>query len=122
VDTFVRYLGLVRDSFRSFNSEMGIFEANGKPGDCGTFNGWTYLWIREAPGFTDVPANWQPLYGEYRSLLKQIAEITTEIRPLCSGPGGQVSVETTQAIFDFLSWAYPRTEAMLVESAQVPRP
>ncbi len=112
----------MRDTFRSFDSEMGIFAANGKPGDCGTFNGWTYLWIREASGFIDVLANWQPLYGELWSLLKQIAEVTTEIRPLCAGTGGQVSAETTQAIVDFLSWAYPRTEAALVEAAQVPRP
>ncbi len=121
VDTFVSYLGQVRDSFRSFNSEMSIFQQNGKPGDCGTFNGWTRLWILQAPGFTDVPAAWQPLYVEYRDLLRQVAGITAEIRPLCSGTGGQLSAETTQAIFDFLAWAYPRTEAMMVETGQIPR-
>ncbi|MCB8921518.1 MAG: hypothetical protein H6662_08055 [Ardenticatenaceae bacterium] len=93
-----------------------------KPGDCGTFNGWTRLWILEAPGFTDVPPNWQSLYVEYRSLLQQIASITTEIRPLCSGMGGDVSPETTQAILDFLAWAYPRSEQMVVELSQLPRP
>lgn len=122
VDTFTRYLGLVRDSFRSFNSEMSLFGQTGKPGDCGTFNGWTRLWIVEAPGFTDVPANWQPIYAEYRSLLSQIVNITTEIRPLCSGQGGQVSAETTQAIVTFLTWAYPRSEAMMAEAATLPRP
>ncbi len=122
VDTFTRYLGMVRDSFRSFNSEMSLFAQTGKPGDCGTFNGWTRLWIVEAPGFTDVPADWQPLYAEYRSLLSQIVSITTEIRPLCSGQGGQVTAETTQAIVIFLTWAYPRTEAMVAEAALLPRP
>ncbi len=122
VDTFTRYLGLVRDSYRSFNSEMSIFAETGKPGDCGTFNGWTKLWIIEAPGFTDVPATWQPLYGEYRSMLSQIANITAEIRPLCGGAGGQVSAETTQAIVDFLAWAYPRSEQMVTEAALLPRP
>lgn len=122
VDTFTRYLGMVRDSFRSFNSEMSLFAQTGKPGDCGTFNGWTRLWIVEAPGFTDVPANWQPLYAEYRSLLSQIVSITTEIRPLCSGQGGQVTAETTQAIVTFLTWAYPRSEAMVAEAALLPRP
>jgi hypothetical protein len=39
VDTFTRYLGLVRDSYCSFDSEMGIFAQTNKPGDCGTFNG-----------------------------------------------------------------------------------
>lgn len=122
VDVFVQYLGQVRDSFRSFNSEMSIFQANGKPGDCGTFNGWTRLWFLEAPGFTDVPAAWQSLYVEYRSLLQQVASVTAEIRPLCSGAGGSVTAETTQAIFDFLAWAYPRTEAMIIETSQIPRP
>lgn len=122
VDTFTRYLGLVRDSYRSFNSEMSIFAENGKPGDCGTFNGWTRLWIIEAPGFTDVPTAWQPLYAEYRAMLNQMVGITTEIRPLCSGQGGQVSAETTQAIVNFLAWAYPRSEAMVVEAASLPRP
>lgn len=84
--------------------------------------GWTSLWILEAPGFTDVPADWQPLYVEYRSLLQQVVSITTEIRPLCSGTGGEVSAETTQAIVDFLSWAYPRIEQMVVEVNQLPRP
>ncbi len=122
VDTFTRYLGLVRDSYRSFNSEMSLFAETGKPGDCGTFNGWTQLWIIEAPGFTDVPADWQPLYAEYRSMLSQIVSITAEIRPLCGGEGGQVSAETTQAIVTFLGWAYPRSEAMVAEAATLPRP
>lgn len=121
-DTFTRYLGLVRDSYRSFNSEMSLFAETGKPGDCGTFNGWTRLWIIEAPGFTDVPAEWQPLYAEYRSMLSQIVSITAEIRPLCGGEGGQVSAETTQAIVTFLGWAYPRSEAMVTEAATLPRP
>jgi len=121
-DTFSRYLGLVRDSYRSFNSEMSLFAETGKPGDCGTFNGWTRLWIIEAPGFTDVPAAWQPLYAEYRSMLSQIVSITAEIRPLCGGEGGQVSAETTQAIVNFLAWAYPRSEEMVAEAATLPRP
>jgi hypothetical protein len=121
VDTFTTNLGLVRDSFRSFNSELGIFEQTGKPGDCGSFNGWTQLWILRAPGFTDVPADWQPLYVEYRSMLRQIVNITAEIRPLCSGTGGEVSAETTQALFDFFAWAYPRIEAMVSEAGQIPR-
>lgn len=122
VNTFTRYLGLVRDSYRSFNSEMSLFAETNKPGDCGTFNGWTRLWIIEAPGFTEVPANWQPLYAEYRSMLSQIVSITAEIRPLCGGEGGQVSAETTQAIVNFLAWAYPRSEAMVAEAAALPQP
>ena len=54
-------------------------------------------------------------------MLQQIVNVTYEIRPLCSGVGGQVSEETTQAIFGFPSWAYPRSEAMVVDAGQVPR-
>lgn len=121
-DTFIRYMGLVRDSLRSFDSEIGIWQATGKPGDCGTFIGWTRLWILESPGFTDVPPAWQPLYVEYRSLLQQVAFVTTEIRPLCTGAGGAVSAETTEAIVNFLIWAYPRSEQMVVELNKLPRP
>jgi hypothetical protein len=112
---------LVRDSFRSFNSELSIFEQTGKPGDCGTFVGWTRLWFLESPGFTDVPEAWQPLYVEYRAMLRDIANLTSEIRPLCNGTGGEVSAETTIALFDFLAWAYPRMEVMVVEANQLPR-
>lgn len=120
-NTFTDYLGRVRDSFRSFHSEMGLFQQTGKPGDCGTFNGWTALWILEAPGFTDVPSEWQPLYTEYRSMLAQIVDLTTSIRPLCAAEGGSISEEETAAIINFLDWAYPRMEAMVSEAAAIPR-
>lgn len=120
-DDFIRYLGLVRDSYRSFNSEMDLFAQTSKPGDCGTFIGWTGLWILEAPGYTDVPADWQPLYAEYRSMLRQVVSVTAEIRPLCNAQGGELSKETTQAIVDFVTWAYPRSEAMVTEANSLPK-
>lgn len=121
-DTLMNNMGMVRDSFRSFASEMNLWQTTGKFGDCGTFNGWTSLWILRAPGFTDVPSTWQALYVEYRSLLLEVVTITTEIRSLCSGQGGTVSAEATQAIIDFLGWAYPRSEQMVLEMAALPRP
>jgi hypothetical protein len=120
VDVFRQYLSLVRDSFRSFNSEMDQMVQNGKPADCGTFIGWTGLWILEAPGFSGVPAEWQPLYVEYRALLRDVVTLTADIRPLCQGEGGTVSNETVQAIVDFLAWAYPRMEQMVSEAAAMP--
>lgn len=120
-DTFTNYLGRVRDSFRSFHSEMGLFQETGKPGDCGTFNGWTALWIVESPGFTGVPSEWQPLYVEYRSLLAQVVNVTAPIRPLCANQGGSITEEETTAIINFINWAYPRTEAMVQEAAVIPR-
>ncbi len=120
-DDFILYLNRVRDSYRSFNSEMDLFAQTGKPGDCGTFIGWTGLWILEAPGYTDVPTGWQSLYTEYRSILQQVVTVTAEVRPLCNAQGGQLSEETTNAIVDFVTWAYPRSEAMLVEASGVPK-
>jgi hypothetical protein len=120
-DQFVRYLGLVRDSFRSFNSEYQLALTTDKAFDCGTFVGWTWLWILEAPGFTDVPAEWQPLYNEYRDQLRQIVSLTAEIRPLCNAEGGKISDESSKAILAFLLDAYPRTEQMMIEANQLPR-
>jgi hypothetical protein len=102
---------------RSFNSEMTIFAQTGKPGDCGTFLGWTRLWIVQSPGYTDVPSQWWPLYYEWRSLLKQVANLTLEVRNICGGSGSG-SVDA-QPIIDFLSWAYPRTEQMVTEAAAI---
>ncbi|MBK8932318.1 MAG: hypothetical protein IPM76_08365 [Chloroflexi bacterium] len=120
-DTYIRYLGLVRDSFRSFNSEYQLALTTDKAFDCGTFIGWTRLWILEAPGFTDVPATWQPLYSEYRDKLRQIANLTAEVRPLCNAQGGEISEESSRAILAFLLEAYPRLEQMIIEANQLPR-
>ena len=111
------YLGQFRDSLRSFNSEMGIFQQTGKPGDCGTFLGWARLWIVQSPGYTDVPSQWWPLYYEWRSLLKQVADLTVEVRNICGGSGSG-SVDA-QPLIDFLSWAYPRSEQMVTEAAGI---
>ena len=120
-DTFIRYLGLVRDSFRSFDSEYRLALTTDKAFDCGTFIGWTRLWIVEAPGFTDVPADWQPLYSEYRDKLRQMVNLTAEVRPLCNAQGGTISEESSNAILSFLLVAYPRMEQMVVEANQLPR-
>jgi hypothetical protein len=79
-DEFVGYLGQIRDSFRSYVSEMGMMTQTGKPGDCGTFNGWVGLWILQAPGYTGVPANFASIYGQYRSILRQEVNLSQEIR------------------------------------------
>ena len=120
-DTFIRYLGMVRDSFRSFNSEYQLALTTDKAFDCGTFIGWTGLWILEAPGFTNVPADWQPLYVEYRDKLRQIVNLTAEVRPLCNADGGTISEESSDAILAFLLQAYPRLEQMIIEANGLPR-
>ena len=111
----------MRDSFRSFNSEYQLALTADKAFDCGTFVGWTGLWILEAPGFTNVPADWQPLHNEYRDKLRQIVGLTAEIRPLCNAHGGEISEETSKALLAFLLNAYPRMEQMVLEANQLPR-
>jgi hypothetical protein len=120
-DDFQRHLELVRDSLRSFDSEMRLIQETDKPLLCGTFVGWTRLWIIEAPGYTDVPGTWSSLYAEYRSILKQVVDITGELRVLCDAEGGDISEETTRAILNFLVWAYPRSEQMVTEALTMPR-
>jgi hypothetical protein len=99
---------------------MDLVANTGKPLFCDTFNGWTRLWLTEAPGYTDVPSNWWPLYYEYRSILQQIVSITGELRDLCAGEGGLISDETVISILIFLQFSYPRSEQMVIEAAQIP--
>ena len=122
VDVFLSYLGQIRDSFRSAQSELPRIFSGAKSGDCGSYIGWYALWVAQAPGFTDIPAGWHPLYSEYRSLLEQVVSVTWEIHTVCDAGGGDVSNETGNACVEFIGWAYPRTEEMLTEAFQIPRP
>jgi hypothetical protein len=121
-DEFVSYVGQLRDSLRSYTSEMDLMRTTRKPGDCGTFRGWLSLWIQRSPGYTDVPASFASLYREYRSLLSQVVNLSQEIRTVCDAGGGLVSDETIDSINEFLSWAYPRSEQMVVEASALPAP
>lgn len=76
----------------------------------------------EAPGYTDIPGAWNSLYVEYRSIIRQVVELTRELRILCDAEGGEINEETVQAIVDFLAWAYPRSEGMVTEGLTIPRP
>ena len=93
-----------------------------KPGDCGTFYGWMDLWISRSPGYTDAPSSFASLYREYRSLLAQVVNLSQEIRTVCDFGGGFVSDETIDALNEFLSWAYPRSEQMVSEASVLPAP
>ena len=116
---FADYLGRVRDSFRSYHNEMGQMVQTGKPGDCGTFIGWVGLWVLQAPGYTDVPPQWNALYVEYRAMLRDVVTVSNDVRTLCAGEGGTISQETLDGIVNFLGRAYPRIEQMVVEAAQL---
>lgn len=121
-DVFIRYLGLMRDSFRSAADEFPQIFSGAKSGDCGSYIGWFALWVTEAPGFEDVPPEWYPLYSEYRSLLHQAVSVTWEIHEVCDAGGGTVSKETDVAAQAFIEWAYPRSEEMILEAQRLPRP
>jgi len=121
-DIFIQYLGLVRDSFRSAADEFPKIFSGSKKGDCGSYIGWIALWAAQAPGFENVPPAWYPLYAEYRSLLQEAVTITWEINEVCDAGGGTVSDETVAASQAFIDRAYPRSEEMVVEAQQLPRP
>jgi hypothetical protein len=121
VDVFLTYLGRVRDSFRSAGDEFPRIFSGAKTGDCGSYQGWYVLWVVEAPGFTDVPVEWRGLYSEYRSLLQQVVTVTWEIHGICDSGGGTITDETGNACMEFIGWAYPRTEEMVIEAFQIPR-
>ena len=121
-DVFIRYLGLVRDSFRSAADELPQIFSGSKEGDCGSYIGWIALWVTEAPGFEDVPAAWFPLYAEYRALIQEAVTTTWEINLVCDEGGGTVSDETDAAALAFIERAYPRSEQMVLEALQLPRP
>jgi hypothetical protein len=128
VDVFLIYLALVRDSFRSAADEFPRIFSGEKSGSCSTYNGWYVLWVAEAPGFTDVPADWRSLYAEYRALLQQAVAVTWQIHERCSQtPQGYFgdrgfSDQVDDACVEFVGWAYPRTEEMVMEARQIPRP
>lgn len=121
-DDFVSFVGRLRDSLRSYHSEMGLMAQRGKPGDCGTFNGWISLWITQSPGYTNVPPSFFSLYREYRNMLRQVVTLSQEVRDVCGAGGGFVTDETIDAINEFLTWAYPRSEEMVSEASVLPAP
>ena len=121
-EVFVRYLGLVRDSFRSAADEFPQIFSGSKKGDCGSYIGWIALWVTEAPGFEDVPPAWFPLYAEYRALIQEAVTTTWEINQVCGEGGGTVSDETDAAAQAFIERAYPRSEQMVLDALQLPRP
>lgn len=116
---FIRYLGLVRDSYRSAYRAYAHIDP---PGGCDSYAGWFALWVAQAPGFTEVPAAWEALYREYRSWLQQAVGTTWPIHLNCTG-GGLVTLTATdiEAYADFYNRAYARSETMLTEAQSLPR-
>ena len=65
---------------------------------------------------------WFRLYAEHRSLIQEAVTTTWEINQVCAEGGGTVSDETDAAAQAFIERAYPRSEQMVLEALQLPRP
>lgn len=122
--TFIHTLESVRDSLRSFLNDwipIILGQRSQNRGDCGTYLGIYTLWRVQAPVFEDVPADWVPLYVEYRSLLNDASYQSNAARVTCpwveQDPGFRLSDAAPPD--QFFAYAYPRTEAMLQEAYQM---
>lgn len=115
-DEFRMFLGLFRDSLRSFQDDL----VNGNTIPCSSYIGWLTLWVIDSPAYTDVPDHWYPLYFEWRVMLDEIVSLTGEIRAFCSGTiPGETEIDVTE-VFIWLLIAYPRSEEMVVEANATP--
>lgn len=121
-EVFITHLELVRDSFRSFTVDWVPILADERErnrGDCGAFRGWYLLWVQQAPAFTELPAQWLPLYYEYRQLLQQAFNHTDQIQKQCFSltlPAGAVQDDDPATFFPA---AYPRLEEMLQQAYSI---
>lgn len=117
-DDFRRNVGLMRDTFRSFATDLN----EGRPIPCGSYIGWINLWIIDSPVYTNVPDEFKALHVEWRWMLNEIVVRTDDARQFCSGTEtGEKEVDLVPAI-EFLIWGYPRSEQMVAELAAIPNP
>jgi hypothetical protein len=116
-DAFIAALGASKNTVAAFRDEFVLIAA-GKMGDC-SFYFWKYYSQWEAqPAFSDVPANWYPLYYQYRVSLDNVGSATRPISDICLKRGGTLPEETdrlilatTQASIDTLAQLYAQAQA-----------
>lgn len=115
------FLGHTRRFHETLNqlNDMYITISFGKSGSCGIFGDLYKTWTEQMPVLEEVPEKYTILHAEYRSLIDQIVMHTGEIAQVCSGGGGTVSDETDAAIRNYLEWAIPRSEQLVVEIIQL---
>lgn len=114
-ELFLYHIGRLRDTMVEMNTiyiEIGY----GKSGSCIGFGSPHKNWTTHLPIYPEVPDKYYPLYAEYRSIIHQAVMATQEIANVCADRGGEVSDETDAQVRQLLSWAVPRTEAMVQES------
>lgn len=117
-DAFIAALKASRDAVAAFRVEF-VDIAAGKMGNCGVFFWKYYSQWELQPGFSGVPANWYPLYYQYRVSLENVRAATWPISEICLKKGGTIPEETdrlilatTQTAIDALEQLYNQAQAM----------
>lgn len=129
VDELMNAVGRMRDTFRSASEGFYTQHDQYKYPVCPSYNGWFATWVKESPGFNNVPPTWQAFYAEYRSILQQAVSSTWQVHIVCTQkvfPSyAAYREQSTQSIApaeQFFAWAYPRSEEMVIEGWALPRP
>lgn len=129
VDELMNAVGRMRDTFRSASEGFYTQHDLNKYPDCSAYNGWFGIWVKESPGFNNVPPSWQPFYAEYRTILQQAVSSTWQVHVVCTQrvfPSFEAYREQVQQSIapaeQFFAWAYPRSEEMVTEGWALPRP
>ncbi len=117
-ELFLYHMGRLRDTMVEMD-EIYIEIGHGLSGSCIGFGNPHKNWTTHLPIYTDLPDKYYPLYVEYRSIIHEAVMATQEIANICADGGGEVSDETDARVVQFLSWAKPRTEAMVQETIQL---
>jgi hypothetical protein len=115
---FLYHMGRLRDTMIELDT-IYIDIGHGANDSCVAFDSLHKNWTTHLPAYLDSPDKYYPLYAEYRSIIHQAVLTTTQIFTVCTGGGGEVSEQTDDQVVQFLSWAMPRTEAMVQETIQL---
>jgi hypothetical protein len=117
-DAFIQHTRRFHETLTKLD-EMFVTISFGKKGNCLIFGDLYKTWTEQMPVLEDVPEKFIILHAEYRSLIDQIVMHTGEIAQVCRDGGGTVSNETDAAIRQYLEWAIPRSDQVVVEIYQL---
>lgn len=117
-DAFIQHTSRFHETLTKLD-EMFVTISFGEKGNCLIFGDLYKTWTEQMPVLEDVPEKYITLHAEYRSLIDQIVMHTGEIARVCRDGGGTVSEETDAAIRQYLEWAIPRSEQVVVEIYQL---
>jgi hypothetical protein len=107
------------ENFTFFRQAMLMAVEEGVTGNCSYYGYMLDQWVTKLRGYTDVPAQWYPLYYEYRLWIKGAVEVTQPIADVCHTGGGTVSTETDYKIIDYFTAAVSRLGVMITEAQAI---